>query len=510
MTPLEASVLECVRSWTSFRLLVVGDFMLDQALCGDAERLSPDAPVPVLAVCDSSATVDTPGGAGNVAVFAAALGGVVSCVGVTGNDSDGMLLRAALARAGCATEGLIVDATRPTTTKRSLIGRAQHRHPQKMFRIDVESREPLAPAVEAKLFATIEAQLRACDVVCLEDYRKGVCTPDLCRKLIALCRARKIPVLVDPAPIDDYSCYAGATALTPNRSEAERATGCRVDPSKVVDGSRAIAIQLRAALDLEAVVITLDKDGALLDSAVDGAVHLPTVVRQVYDVTGAGDMVLAVLAGGIANRMPWKEAVTLANIAAGLEVEDFGGRAISLAEVQAQLLRIAHISAGKLRSRADLIVELEAHRAAGRSIVMTNGCFDLLHVGHAVSLREAKALGDILVVAVNCDEQVRASKGSDRPINSQSDRAELLGELTSVDYVTIFDEPTAEALLRLIRPEVYVKGGDYIGKEITESAVVKSYGGKTVFVGVRAGLSTTALVSRVRESLAVGGKSIPS
>lgn len=484
--------------------------MLDQALCGDAERLSPDAPVPVLAVRDSSATIDTPGGAGNVAVFAAALGGVVSCIGVVGHDADGGLLRAALHRGGCETRGLIVDHARPTTTKRSLIGRAQHRHPQKMFRIDVESREPLSDAMQAKLVTAIEAQLKECDVVCLEDYCKGVCTPELCRILIELCKAREIPVLVDPAAIDDYSRYRGATAITPNRSEAERATGCTVDPAHVVDGSRGMASQLLKALELDAVVITLDKDGALLETRLDGACHLPTVVRQVYDVTGAGDMVLAVLAGAVANHMPWKEAVTLANIAAGLEVEVFGVRAFSLAEIQAQLLRIAHVSSGKLRSRADLMVELAVHRAARRTIVMTNGCFDLLHIGHAASLREAKALGDILVVAVNCDAQVRTAKGPDRPINAQGDRAELLGELSSVDYVTIFDEPTAAELLRAIQPDVYVKGGDYIGKEITESAVVKSYGGKTVFVGVRAGLSTTALVARVRESFVVGGNSIPS
>lgn len=506
MTPLEASVLECVRSWKSFRLLVVGDFMLDQALSGDAERLSPDAPVPVLAVRDSTATVDTPGGAGNVAVFAAALGGVVSCVGVTGQDVDGGLLRASLERNGCETAGLIVDSARPTTTKRSLIGRAQHRHPQKMFRIDVESREPMSDAMQAKLVAAIERHLDACDVVCLEDYRKGVCTPQLCRKLIALCGARKIPVLVDPAAIEDYGCYRGATVITPNRSEAERATGYTVDPAHVVEGSRGMAAQLLTALELDAVVITLDKDGALLQTAAEGAIHLPTVVRQVYDVTGAGDMVLAVLAGAIANHMPWKEAVTLANIAAGLEVEVFGVRAFSLAEIQAQVLRLAHVSAGKLRSRADLLIELAAHRAAGRTIVFTNGCFDLMHIGHAASLREAKALGDILVVAVNCDAQVRASKGDDRPINTQSDRAELLGELTSVDYVTIFDEPTAAELLQVIQPDVYAKGGDYIGKEITEIAVVKSYGGKSAIVGMRPGLSTTALVTRVRESFAAGGK----
>jgi len=502
---MEDRVLAGVRNWKPFRLLVVGDFMLDQSLTGNAERLSPDAPVPVLAVTDPLATVDTPGGAGNVAVFAAALGGRVECVGVVGGDSDGSILRQALVDGGCGVESLIVDPDRPTTTKRSLIGRAQHRHPQKMFRIDTESRAPLSAAIQAKVFDAISARLSSCDVVCIEDYNKGVCTDELCAKLIALCKAKKIPVLVDPASINDYSRYRGATAVTPNRSEAEKATGRTVDPSAVVSDSKQLVSLLLKDLALEAAIVTLDKDGAVLEVFGSPAVHLPTVVRNVYDVAGAGDMVLAVLAGAVANKMPWPEAVTLANIAAGMEVEIFGVRAFALTEIQASVIRLAHQALGKTRLRDDLLVEIAAHRAAGRRIVLTNGCFDVLHAGHVGYLREAKSLGDILVVGVNCDEQVRALKGNDRPIYNESDRAELLGELASVDYVTIFEEPTAVALLRSIVPDVYVKGGDYESKEITESAVVKELGIKLSIVSQRPGLSTTSVVDRVRAQFVSGG-----
>jgi len=505
MQTTEDRVLAALRNWRAFRLLVIGDFMLDQALEGDAERLSPDAPVPVLAVREPKATVDTPGGAGNVSVFAAALGGSVACVGLVGRDEEGGVLRRCLEQGGCATDGLIADPSRPTTVKRSLIGRAQHRHPQKMFRIDVESRAPISEVMRAEISRAVDREIERCDVVCNEDYNKGVCTAELCAKVIARCRQRGIPVLVDPAAINDYGRYRGATAITPNRSEAEKAVGRTVDPTDVVAGSKALAAQLRTALDLDASIVTLDRFGAVLQERTGEAQHLPTVARPVYDVAGAGDMVLAILAGAAANRVPWPEAVALANVAAGMEVEIFGVRAFTLPEIQAQVIRLSQSVRGKLRTRTDLLVEIAAHRAAGRTIVLTNGCFDVLHAGHVAYLREAKSHGNILVVGINCDAQVRALKGATRPIYNESDRAELIGELASVDYVTIFEEPTAEALLRDTVPDVYVKGGDYDGKAINESAVVKELGIKLTILAHRPGLSTTSVVDRVRSELTSGG-----
>ncbi len=504
MAAHEARILEALRRWRPYRLLVVGDFMLDQSLEGDAERLSPDAPVPVLAVRDPSATTDTAGGAGNVGVFAAGLGATVECVGVIGDDAEGRLLSSALEHAGCGVDGLVVDTSRPTTTKRNIVGRAQHRHPQKMFRIDIESREPLADAIHTALLRQIERRLDACDVVCLEDYRKGVCTPALCAAVIAACRARRIPVLVDPAPIADYSRYAHATAITPNRSEAERATGITVDPSDAVAGSRQMAEGLLRSLDLDAIVVTLDKDGALVLERGGSAEHLPTVARQVYDVTGAGDMVLAALAGGIANGLSWPDAVSLANVAAGLEVEVFGVRPFSLPEIRAQFLRQTQGAAGKRRTREDLVEELIPHRRAGKRIVLTNGCFDVIHAGHIAYLREAKAQGDLLVVGLNSDESVRALKGSTRPIYNETERLEILGELTSIDFLTVFGERTASELLRAVRPDIFVKGGDYAPEEVAESSLVKSLGIEMKILAHRPGVSTSSVVERVRAECKLG------
>lgn len=497
MSDLNERVLAGIRGWKPFRLLVVGDFMLDQALLGDAERMSPDAPVPVLAVRDPGATIDTPGGAGNVGVFAAALQGTVECVGVVGDDLEGRLLRAALERAGCATSGMLTDPTRPTTTKRSLVGRAQHRHPQKMFRIDVESKEPLDDGMQRRLIAHIGQKLDSCDVVCLEDYRKGVCTPELCREVIDLCAKRSIPVLIDPAPIPDYSRYRGATLITPNRSEAERATGSSVDAAHAVEGSKAMARQLIASLGLQAVVVTLDKDGAVLQSAGGDATHIPTRARQVYDVTGAGDMVLAVLAGAASNGFDWASAVVLANIAAGMEVEVFGVRPFSLREVHSQVLRETNPAGAKIRQREELLLEVDALRKAGKSVVLTNGCFDILHAGHVGYLREARQLGDVLIVAVNSDASVRALKGESRPVNSQNDRAEVLAALAAVDFVTVFDETTVAPLLRAIRPAIYAKGGDYTKEQVTEFGVVKELGIEMKILSHRAGMSSTEILQRV-------------
>lgn len=490
-------MLAGLRGWKPFKLLVVGDFMLDSALLGDAERMSPDAPVPVLAVRDPAATVDTPGGAGNVGVFAAAMQGKVECIGVVGNDAEGRQLRSALERAGCGTGGLLVDPNRPTTTKRSLVGRAQHRHPQKMFRIDVESKEPLDASMQARLLAAIDERLSGSDAVCLEDYRKGVCTPSFCRELIAKCRSKSIPILVDPAPTDDYSAYAGATVITPNRSEAERATGIRVAADRAVEDSKEMAQRLLKSLSLDAVVVTLDRDGAVLQTPLTAPVHLPTRARQVYDVTGAGDMVLAVLAGAISNSIDWEAAVALANVAAGLEVEVFGVRAFSLPEVQAQVLRESHPEGAKVRSRDDLLVEIAAHRKSGKRIVFTNGCFDVIHVGHVSYLREARHLGDILIVGLNSDESVRALKGESRPINSQNDRGEVLSALSSVDYITVFNETTSSELIRELRPDIFVKGGDYSPQEVTEFGLVKELGIEMRVLSHRPGHSTTRLLEQL-------------
>ncbi len=489
-----STLLERLNAYQPFSAIVVGDFMLDQSVYGAAERLSPDAPVPVL---HASRTEENPGGAAHVALCLRELKAEVWCFGVTGDDREGRILRSMLEDAGCDASGLLVDASRPTTIKRSLVGLAQHRHPQKMFRLDIESRDALPPPIAGRIEEMVAARIGRVDVVCLEDYDKGVCGPGLCRRVIAEGRACGRPVLVDPAAVADYSRYRGATAITPNRSEAELATGLDTPLEASQIHNAGLASKLLADLDLDAVVLTLDRHGALLEERGGAPMLVPTVARQVYDVTGAGDMVLAALAGAVANGFDWPDAVRFANAAAGLEVEVFGAQAIPFVKVQRELLAQAQRLDGKVRSLEDLAVELAVHRAAGHRIVFTNGCFDVIHAGHAAYLGEARRLGDVLVVAVNADEQVRLQKGEGRPVFTERDRVDVLAALACVDYVTVFGEPTPHEILRRLRPDVLVKGGDYNLDEVVGREVVEGYGGEVRVLGFRPGLSSSAAIERL-------------
>lgn len=484
--------------------MVIGDFMLDQHVYGAAERLSPDAPVPVL---HATKFEDRPGGASNVSLCLRGLKGEVLCFGVIGADREGEILRTKLAEAGCDVNGLFADATRPTTIKRSMIGLAQHRHPQKMFRMDIETREPLDEAQYRRLLAAVEANLDRVDVVCLEDYNKGVCSPQVCQALVRMCRAHRKPLLVDPAAIEDYSKYRGATCVTPNRSEAELATGLETPIDATELHNAGLATKLLNELDLDVVVLTLDKHGALLEERGGKPVLVPTIARDVYDVTGAGDMVLAALAGACANGLEWLEAVKFANIAAGLEVQVFGSQPIPFAKVQREVMVQTRGLDGKVRDREALLVELAVHREAGQKIVLTNGCFDVIHAGHVAYLREARQLGDVLLVGLNCDEQVREQKGPGRPIYCAAERAEILAELQCVTYVTEFDEPTAHELIRAVQPDVYVKGGDYRSEDINEYDLLRTLGIDVRVLAHRPGLGSSNVIQKMQTTSAANRKS---
>ncbi len=494
--PLLESALEAVAQWRGGRVLLLGDFMIDRALHGAAERLSPDAPVPVLAAKALEDASITPGGAGNVARCLRALGMEVTCVGLTGADSSGELLRGALRDCGCDVTGMVADHDRPTTEKISLVGLAQHRHPQKMFRIDLESRSAPGAGVLEQLRTACERALQGVDVVCIEDYGKGACGTSIVQWLIKTCRSRGIEVLVDPAPIADYSPYRGATCITPNRSEAERATRSATPIEPPPGHAAALARTLRTAHELDVVLVTLDRHGALLDTG-GSPQTIPTQARLVYDVTGAGDMVLAALAAARLNGLGWPEATAFANTAAGLEVEVFGAQPIPLTSVRRELLRLTQGASAKVRPLAELMPELDALRST-RRIVLTNGCFDVIHAGHVAYLREARALGDTLVVGINSDSSVRQLKGDSRPTFPQADRAEVLAEMASVDFVVIFNEPTAHELIRAVRPAIYAKGGDYIGREVRESDLLEELGIECRLLAHVAGRSSTEVLARMR------------
>lgn len=488
-------LLEVLPRWKPFRVLVVGDFMLDQLIQGVAERLSPDAPVPILHV---KSTENRPGGAANVCLDLIALHAHVFALGVVGADPNADITRAELARQGVETSGLLADPSRPTTVKQNLIGLAQARHPQKMFRVDYESRAPLAPAVVASLLDVLHRNLDSVDAVCIEDYDKGVCTPELCQGVIAASRRAGKPVFVDPARGVDYSKYRGATAITPNRTEAEDALGQRTDEAGPGGRNIALASSLRERLDLDACVLTLDRHGALLVTRDGQATPLPTVARQVYDVTGAGDMFLAALAAARANGCAWPDSVRFANAAAGLEVEVFGVQPIPLEQIHHSLLLLAAPTVGKLRTLDQAKLELAALRKQGKKIVFTNGCFDVLHSGHVTLLEKAAAMGDFLVVGLNDDASVKRLKGPARPVNSQDERARVLGALQSVNAVMLFPEDTPLNLINELKPDTLVKGGDYTVDRVVGRTEVESWGGRVALVDLVAGKSTTATLGRLQ------------
>lgn len=494
-----ATLLDTLANWKPFRAIVVGDFMLDDLVYGDAERLSADAPVPILRVRRSECR---PGGAANVVMALRAMKADVTAIGVVGADADGRTLRSSLESTGIDCAGLVVDASRPTTVKRSLIGLAQHRHPQKMFRLDYESREPLTDTVRGHVLASFAAALPTVDVVCIEDYAKGVCDEAVCQAVIDMARRAGKPVFVDPALLDTYVKYRGATVATPNRTEAERAAGRATDDGASPTANVDLAHELLRQMDAQAMVLTLDRHGAVLLERGGEATAVPTIARDVYDVTGAGDVFLAGLAAGRANGLSWADAVRLANLAAGLEVEVFGVVPIPIERVHHQALLESGLAVAKMRSLDQLLSEVAMWRSQGKRIVFTNGCFDVLHAGHVWLLDQASRLGDVLIVAVNTDEQIRQYKGPTRPVNTLHDRLRVLGALGCVDAVIAFDEPTPVELLKRLRPDVLAKGDEYAIDQVVGASLVKSYGGHVELIPMLKGQSTTDVLKRAGDARA--------
>lgn len=487
-------LLKTVTQLGSPTVLLAGDFMLDSYIYGDALRISPEAPVQVLKVMDRQYS---PGGAASVAADITTLDAHCLCIGVIGDDAEGRRLLELLTQLKADCSALIPLPDRPTISKQRIIGLAQHRHRQQLLRIDDECTLPLTDEQYDRLLEHFQSRLGCSDIVCLQDYNKGLLQPDFCRCLIRAARQAGKKVLIDPPLHPDYSKFTGATLITPNRRETAGAVGF---PINTIDDAARAAAQLYDQLQLEAVVITLDKEGAYLRTA-DIDQHFPTVPRTVYDVTGAGDMMLAALAVTLAAGCDWGTALQLANIAAGIEVEKFGVATVSISEIINEIISRSKSKTGKIREDLSVLLkELDIHRRQKEKIVFTNGCFDVLHRGHIEYLRFCRQQGDIVVVGLNSDASVRALKGPDRPINNQHDRAAVLAAFEFVDYIVFFDELDPLRLIQQIRPDVLVKGADWAQKGVVGREFVESYGGTVKLAPLVEGKSSTSVINKIRNA----------
>jgi len=489
------SLSERIQALGSPRILIAGDLILDEYVIGDVARISPEAPIPVLDVKREELKL---GGAGNVAANVVSMGGRASVLGAIGADASGARLVELLRRAGIDTDP-VLTAKRPTTIKsRHMAG------PQQMLRVDREERAPLEREVIERGVAFLRDHISQFDLVILSDYGKGVLSRELVQEFIAIARGAGKHVLVDPKG-SDYSRYKGASIVTPNRGEAEQAIGVpiRNGPSGVPNRADLIAAgeKLLEMCDLEAAVITLGKDGVFFMSRTDRVDHLiPTQARQVYDVTGAGDTVIAHLGLHLAAGASLEEAVRLANAAAGIVVAKLGTATVRREEL-IDALSLREQRSGKLLRSLDeldrLVTELKAN---GRAVVFTNGVFDILHAGHLKYLREARASGDFLIVGVNDDASVRRIKGPKRPVNSVEDRMELLAGLEVVNAVIAFSEDTPLALIQRITPNVLVKGEDWADKGVVGREWVEAHGGRVLLMKLVAGRSTTNVIQKVLDA----------
>ncbi len=488
---MHQKLLKTVTNLGSPKVLVIGDFMLDVYVYGNALRISPEAPVPVLQVTKTEYGC---GGAGSVTADLAALGALPVCIGVLGKDRNSEIVNGMLTKAGADTTGLLTVGELPTITKQRLIGLAQHRHPQQLMRIDEESTEPLSQQQYEAILQAYKDKLKQADIVCLQDYNKGLLNPAICRQMIKLAAGTGKKVLVDPAFTSDYSKYTGAALITPNRKETAEVVNFEI---KTVDDAARASEKLLRKLKLSAVVITLDKEGAYLRTEKIGEL-IPTRGRSVYDVTGAGDVVLATIAVTLAAGFDYKTAVGLSNIAGGIEVEKFGAVPVTVEEIINEIVSENRGKSGKLRSLNSLLTELNWHQRQKDTVVFTNGCFDVVHRGHIEFLKFCRSQGDIVVLALNSDKSVKAIKGPYRPINNQLDRAAVLAALETVDYITIFDEPDPLNLIKKVKPDVLVKGQDWENKGVVGCELVESYGGKVVLAPLVEGKSSTTIIESIK------------
>jgi D-beta-D-heptose 7-phosphate kinase/D-beta-D-heptose 1-phosphate adenosyltransferase len=480
-----SQVREILQAVRGVRLLVAGDLICDHYVWGRADRLSREAPVQVLRVEREEFRL---GGAGNAAANAAALGARTALCAVTGRDRHARTLRTLLAGHSISTRALYSSPARRTTLKTRVVAQRQQ-----VVRLDEEDDAPLSAAEERQVWVRMRRQLRRADALLLSDYERGMLTPSLIQRAMREAARMGIPVVVDPKK-SDFSAYRGAEALTPNTQEAESASGLAVRNRE--DALKAARkIQRRAAA--ACVLLTLGSGGMLLLHR-GRAVHIPAWRREVFDVTGAGDTVAALFASMLAAGRGPAESAAVANAAAGIVVGKFGAASVHPEEVLSAFMDAQ--AGGKDLSLEQAVQKAAVLRREGKKLVFTNGCFDLLHPGHVAYLQEARSLGDALFVGLNSDASVRRLKGGGRPVRPLGERLKMLGALACVDGVLVFDEDTPLRLIRGLRPDVLVKGGDYRGRRwaVVGSREVERWGGKVALTRRYGRHSTSALIKHIR------------
>ena len=477
-----------IKKFAGCRLLVAGDLMVDEYLWGNVERISPEAPVQVVSVTSEEYTL---GGAGNVISNLVALGAKVSAAGVIGTGNNGQLVLKKLDALGVDTRGVIQDRQRTTTRKTRVIANHQH-----VLRFDREVKTDISRQTMNKISRAAEEMMADADLILVSDYNKGLITKALMTKLIAAAQKYKKLLIVDPKG-RDFKKYAGASLITPNKKETARAAGIEiVDESSLVEAAR----RLIKKTDINKILVTCGKEGMAYFDHDTPPYRISTKAHQVFDVSGAGDTVLAVLGLGIAAGYSNKEAVALANTAAGIVVGKVGTATVSKTELAAALNLIPALSLDKQKTLAEVATVARNLEKNGKRIVLTNGCFDLLHVGHIKLLSASKQLGDVLIVALDDDESVKQLKGSGRPIINENERLRIISALDSVDYVIVFSSHELNDVIAAIRPAVLTKGSNYGTEAIRGREIVERYGGRVEIIPLTENISSTRIINNIKTS----------
>jgi len=464
-------------------ILVIGDLMIDHYLWGECERISPEAPVQVVDVKKETSVL---GGAGNVINNLLSLGAKVDVLSVIGDDEAGKEIRNMLLEKGVKDNMLIVQKNRKTSKKSRVL--ASH---QQVIRFDKESKDEISGMSEVMLFKLFEENVKKYDIILMSDYKKGVLTELLCSKIIKTANKNDKKILIDPKG-EDYSKYKNAYLITPNKKEAQIASKITIDSDEDLESA---GFKLKNELRLDACVITLSEEGMAIFE--DDMQKIPTVAKEVYDVTGAGDTVLATLGFVLAHKKSLQDAAKIANYAAAVVVGKLGSATVSVDEIIEYESSLHHNAIShKIKTFETIKNSVQNLKSKNKKIVFTNGCFDILHRGHIEYLMKSKSLGDVLVVGLNSDSSVKKLKGNSRPIVNEDDRAYILSALSFVDFVVIFEEDTPYELIKIIKPDILTKGADYKNKEVIGSDIAK----EVKLINFVDGKSTTKTIQKIKEA----------